>query len=101
MRFSGPSLIGCLLGLMLCGIACGIATPSFAQPTTPIYTDLALDGEPTNPEDIIGILVTQGIELDDYDLPDAAPADETEAVSWFLALLDLLRDLLPQGGSGS
>jgi hypothetical protein len=40
------------------------------------------------------------VDLDDYDLPDAPPADE-EAVTWFLALLDLLRDLLPQGGGGS
>jgi hypothetical protein len=99
MRFSGRTTLGWMLGLFLVGL-CFVPTSSVAQPAVPVYSELALDGEPTNPEEIVGILASHGVDLDDYDLPDAPPADE-EAVSWFLALLDLLRDLLPQGGGGS
>ena len=97
MHHIGRSRLVWMLGLFLLG-ACFffVGSPASADDA---YAQVAEDGEPTNPEDIIGILAVHGVYLDEYDLTDTEPADEADALSWFMALLDLLRSVIPTGDS--
>lgn len=58
-------------------------------------------GEPTDPDAALQLAGEADVDLSDYGLATQAPQNETEALTWFEQLLQLLRELglIPDAGN--
>jgi hypothetical protein len=50
-------------------------------------------GEPTDPDAALQLVEDSAVDLEDYGLATQAPENESEALTWFEQLLQLLRNL--------
>jgi hypothetical protein len=86
------------LGGWLAGLALLLAAPISAQ--TCDKRTPTMDGEPTDPDDVLQLVDEADVDLGAYGLSASVPTGEDEALSWFEALLQLLRNLgIIPGGS--
>jgi len=85
------------LGGVLAALALLLAAPISAQ--TCDKRAPSADGEPTDPDDVLLLVEENDVDLGAYGLNTSVPTDDAAALSWFEALLDLLRNLgiLPGG----